>query len=530
MSRARSRTPRSTLPQRTIAINGKVKAVMPKVANYPNDGFDVFISYAKAENDIPAGAGKGWVTVFFETLRAELGKSAYGKQFGIQLWWDQTELDGSAPLHPQILDTLPKTQLIVVLLSPSYLKSDWCEKERAKFLAAKAGQPLADKRVFLVDLGNVQRDDRPEEFQDLVGFPFHSEGEKFGHPVPDARFERHLSFFSGVKKLAERIASRLAELGPRAPQTETAKSRQTDPAPLATVYLSETTNDLDELREQLAEDLNQHGFRVIPDDRLPKDLEQCRQRINKWLDERPVLFVQLLGPNPWMRFKNSDETVATLQYRCAAAHLPGIPILQWRDKTIDVDAIVLPGLKTLLANPDVRTEPLETFKSEIRLRAAPPKPKLAIPQERLASGKLPPAVFVQSDTVDVLAAEHLSEALKQQLQLRSWWPKSSDDPGEQIEYRDMQQEWLEECDAIVLLYGIAKAIKVEQLIQRLWKVQQKRAKPLRVKALYIGPPQNKPRLSLGDPQIIEIDGSRDTELSVAKLEPVLEALWQEAAT
>jgi hypothetical protein len=504
---------------------------MPAAADKPNDRFDVFISYAQAENNIPAGAEHGWVTVFFETLRAELAKSRLGKRSGIHIWWDQTEIDGSVPLRAQVLESVPRSELFVVLLSHAYLESTWCRDERVAFLAAKAGQPLAEKRVFLVDLGKVKTEDRPAEFQklDLAGFPFHSDGEKLGHPVPNAGFKEHLSFFSSMTKLAERIAARLGELGLKAAQADSRESPHSKPAFVATVYLAETTNDLDALREEVAEDLGQYGFRIIPEDRLPGDLEKCRQRIDQWLDERPALFVQLLGPQPWMKFKNSDETVATLQHHCAAARRPGIPILQWRQKDADVDGVVLPGLKALLANPDVRFGELETFKAEVRSKAAPPKPKLGLPQERLASGKLPPAVFVQSDTVDIVAAEQLSGMLKQQLQLRSWWPKSSDDPLEQTDYRDMQQAWLEDCDAVVLLYGIAKAIKIEQLIQRLWKVQQKREKPLRVKALYIGPP-NKPPLSVGDPQIVEIDCSHDPELSVARLEPVLAALWQEAAS
>ena len=52
-------------------------------------------------------------------------------------------------------------------------------------------------------------------------------------------------------------------------------------------------------------------------------------------------------------------------------------------------------------------------------------------------------------------------------------------------------------------------------------------KPLRLKALYLGPPSGKPRPDLSDPRFIEIDGSEDAAWNVGKLEPVLSILRQE---
>ncbi|MCY2989443.1 MAG: toll/interleukin-1 receptor domain-containing protein [Planctomycetota bacterium] len=504
---------------------------LPDNTNYE---YDVFLSYACAENEIPAGAMKGWVTVFFETLKAELGKSALGKRIGIRVWWDQTEIDGSKPLRHQILGTLPKTRLLVVLLSQSYLESDWCRDERQAFISAMKDRPLGDQRIFLLDLGNVEEKSRPAEFRNLglKGFPFYTSDKlKFGHPVPNATWNEHLPFFKDLTKLAEKIAARLGELGIHVPLA----NQRPDAKPVATVYLAQTTDDLDDEREELAKDLAQHGFRILPDDALPLEQEGCRRKIYQCLDDNPAVFVQLIGPHAGRRFKSSDETVVTLQYLCAIERSPKIPILQWHDKVVSIDGIQHDRLKALLSNPDVRTEPLEAFKAEVRNKATPPKPRQALLQHGVQHAdsqprKLPPAVFVQSDSVDLAAAEQLSKLLTQHLHFRSGWSKSSDDPDEQSAYRDMQQEWLEDCDAIVLLHGIAKAVKIEQLIHRLWKLEQKRDKPLRLKMLYVGPPKDKMHASVGDPNFVEIDCSQDSELNLAKLQLVLATLWQEDAS
>jgi hypothetical protein len=490
---------------------------------------DVFVSYACAENSIPNGETKGWVNVFVETLKNELARTVVGRKVRERVWWDESNLDRAAPLHKQILNTLPSVRLMVVLLSPDYLKSQWCTEERETFLNAIRNRLLSDERVFLVDLGQVKVEQRPEPFRELLGFPFHGpDGGKLGHPVPNSKWESHQSFFKEVEKLAPKIAERLEKLGV---QSSAEHLRPVPRETVATVYLAQTTDDLDEQREEVASDLMQHDFRVVPDDSLATDIVICRQQIHQWLTESGV-FVQLLGHLPGKRFKDSDETLVTLQHRCATNRSPQQPILQWRTKVANVDAVNHSGLKALLANPDVRLEekvPLEAFKAEVREKATPSKPKQAIPHVTLPGGVLPPAVFVQSDSADITVAEQLSELLRQELLLRSWWPKSSDDPEEQADYREMQQEWLEDCDAVVLLHGQAKPIKIEQQIQKLWKVQQKRSKPLRLKALYISPPQGKPRPCLADPQFVEIDCSQDAELNVLKLKLVLATLWNQVS-
>lgn len=486
---------------------------------------DVFISYACAENEIPAGASDGWVTVFVRTLKQELAKTSLGKRVGVRVWWDEKSIDRTEDLQKQLIATLPRVRTMIVLLSPAYMESDWCRQEREAFISAMSGRPLGDKRVFLIDLGKVDPKERPEAFRGPLGFKFYDQdGRKFGHPLPNVKFERHLAFFDAVPSIAEELAKRLEELG-----VGTEMQHRVDdgppPDPIATVYLAETTEDLDDQRREVALDLKQHGFRVIPERRLSSELDRCRQQIEQLIEQsKAQVFVQLLEAKLGKAFDESEETLVTLQDQIARERK--MTVLQWRSRDIDLEKVSIPRLKTLLANPDVYSEPLEAFKAEVRAKATPPKPKHALPQDRLPSGRLPPAVFVQSDTADLSAAERLSDLLKC-LQFRSWWPKSSDDPEQQADYREMQQEWLEDCDAIVFLHGIAKPSKVELQMQRIWKTQQKRQKPLRLKALYLGPPPGQTRPSLSDPQFIQIDGSADPEWNVAKLEPVLSTLWEE---
>src|SRR4029434_1852886 len=138
-------------------------------------------------------------------------------------------------IQQQLLAILPGVRVVVVLLSPSYLESKWCRQERDTFLAAVRDRPLGDRRLFVIDLGRVTKDERPEQLQAMLGFKFHDEeGVKFGHPYPNANWERHSAFFTSILKIAGQIAERLEQIEPGpAPRVDESSNGE----PVATAYV-----------------------------------------------------------------------------------------------------------------------------------------------------------------------------------------------------------------------------------------------------------------------------------------------------
>ena len=180
-------------------------------------------------------------------------------------------------------------------------------------------RPYGDKRVFLIDIGRVSKDDKPEPFRSMLGFTFHdAEGFKFGEPSPNAKFESHLPYFKAMPSLANKIVERLEDIlkappPPPGPVGPAAK-------PTATVFLAETTDNLDEQREEFEQDLKNHGFRVVPEKRLSSEVATCRQQIEQTLEASGAkIFVQLLEPKLGKHFDGSEETVVTLQHQIARA-------------------------------------------------------------------------------------------------------------------------------------------------------------------------------------------------------------------
>ena len=80
------------------------------MTDQPDCDFDVFISYAVNENEVPSGATEGWVSTFVRTLKQEFGKTHLGKRVGVKIWWDEKSLDRTGDISKELLAILPKVQ------------------------------------------------------------------------------------------------------------------------------------------------------------------------------------------------------------------------------------------------------------------------------------------------------------------------------------------------------------------------------------------------------------------------------------
>lgn len=94
---------------------------MSYVAGFEND---IFISYAHADNS------EGWVNTFHTRLQNRLKQ--FDRNVNITIWRDP-KLSGADLFSDQILDQLKSSAVLVSILSPNGVASDWCEQERQRF-------------------------------------------------------------------------------------------------------------------------------------------------------------------------------------------------------------------------------------------------------------------------------------------------------------------------------------------------------------------------------------------------------------
>lgn len=177
---------------------------------------DVVISYARRDNE-PLSEQKGWVTMLNETLRRLLSQRM-GRE--VQILMDQ-KLSGADDFSNQIVAQFSKTAVMVSVLSPGYLNSEWCIREVNEFcqVAEQTGGVAVDKRsrVFKVTKTPIyveltQR--LPPAVRDTLGYEFF-EMDEDGMPRefdPNYGQESKENFNRKVNALAYDVAQMLSSL------------------------------------------------------------------------------------------------------------------------------------------------------------------------------------------------------------------------------------------------------------------------------------------------------------------------------
>ena len=89
--------------------------------------YDYFISYAHADNK-PEDGNPGFVDEFVRKLR---NSEEHQKMFGerVSVFFDEDEIDSMSDWDNRIRSSLASSRFLIVLLSPSYFKSEYCARE-----------------------------------------------------------------------------------------------------------------------------------------------------------------------------------------------------------------------------------------------------------------------------------------------------------------------------------------------------------------------------------------------------------------
>jgi hypothetical protein len=96
----------------------------------PRFAHDVFVSYAHADNQLVAGAKIGFVSQLVADLRTEVGRKV---GVSLDMWWDHYKLPGNVSVTPEIVRAAGDCAAIIVVVSPAYLRSEWCKDELRVF-------------------------------------------------------------------------------------------------------------------------------------------------------------------------------------------------------------------------------------------------------------------------------------------------------------------------------------------------------------------------------------------------------------
>ena len=135
----------------------------------------LFISYAHIDNLPLTREQQGWVSRFHVALDAMLSMRIGGPA---RIWRDQ-KLAGNDIFADEILAQFSKTALLISVLTPRYVASDWCAREVREFCKAaeQSGGVVVDRKLRVIKVIKTPVDDDhllPEVLRDVLGYQFTS--------------------------------------------------------------------------------------------------------------------------------------------------------------------------------------------------------------------------------------------------------------------------------------------------------------------------------------------------------------------
>ena len=483
---------------------------------------DVFISYAHLD-DKPLDEGtKGWITDFHKLLQTRL-EQTIGHELNI---WRDERLTGNEVFAPEIVAQFPKMKVMVSIITPRYVNSEWCKRELDEFYKAAArngGVSIENKsRIFKVVKTPIDKDvieSLPSElhkiFDEILDYKFYIQEAATGRFKElgrgnwiDNSMQRE--FMNKLDDVVQDIANLIKKID-KSENTQEVKRK---------IYLAETTYDLQSYRDNLVRELQEAGFMVLPSKNLSYVIDRFITDVEGFMDQSVLSLHLISATNYAVQPEGSDRSTVILQNEIAArkSAVSNLNRLIWippvtaeastNQKMIGLQKAFVEQLKhntEYQKGADILEGSLEEFKQaifdtikrmdaeelasrEAREREAKPvEGKTAVP-DAIAGSREPRLVYLICDQRD-LDNTRLLEDLMADNGHDVLLPLFD---GDQAQLRQVHLDNLKICDAVVIYYGAGNyrwAASMKSDLLRLPALG--RSKPLIEKAVYVSGPADK---------------------------------------
>jgi hypothetical protein len=437
---------------------------------------DIFISYTHLDNESPFIGENGWISNFSFALKVRVGQLLGRKP---RLWRDP-ELQGNEFFDEALIEQVSRAAVLVAVLSPRYIESDWCLRELETFLhsaESTTGLQINGKaRIFKIIKTPLPLEKHPFSLGRLLGY-------SFLETDPDTGRERELDPVFGPKA-RDKLMPRIDDLAYEICDVLRALCGQR-PAPVAdkTVYLAPASFDLEESYNAIKRDLRRRGYHVLPDRPLPTAALPLQTQVREQL-ARSQLAVHLIGENYGWVPDGSTESIVGLQHQLALEQqradffqliwvAPALKVSDERQRGFIERLYSDPRISR---NTDFLEGSVEDLKSEI-YRHLEQKPQTPVASEDQLT-----RIYLVCDRADEAAIGELKNYLFNYHQnFEVITPLFSDD---EAEVRQEHEYNLQHCDALVIYYGAGSELWLHRKISELRKSAAHRAIPLAVRAIY----------------------------------------------
>ncbi|MCK4762785.1 MAG: DUF4062 domain-containing protein [Candidatus Aminicenantes bacterium] len=284
----------------------------------------VIISYAFNDN-LPVQEGEhGWVENFHNSLEKRL-KELSGKETEVK--WEK-KLKEDDTLSAETVKLFPKTDLMITILSPTYIESEWCTRELSEFDEAASGgtgkKRCKNPRIFKLHKKNIQ--DKPElvEIAKNPAYKFYKndpgfEGGKEATQSSGGQLEQ--IYWARLDDIAHDICDLLEKIKKRDMPYWEVRSK---------IYLAETGPDLASERERIRQELISRKCEILPDRKLSTVESKYKKEVGDSL-ECCVMSIHLVGGKYGTVPDGFQESIEELQYKLARKKSDDskLPRLSW---------------------------------------------------------------------------------------------------------------------------------------------------------------------------------------------------------
>jgi len=440
--------------------------------------YDLFISYA-AVNDIEpvTDDGRGWVTMFVRNLEMVLASRLGGRE-KLRIYFDRRNLGGNHELQ-ELLEAVGKSALFLAITSSAYSEREWTNRELETFLkGAPDSMRLFAAEYLPLDAGETH----PRPLNDRKRLKFWDVDEMSSFAAMPLTLKDH-AFRNRIHDLADQIKKQLVAIN-TAEVVRPAIIRAADVIAddgarrsKGVVFLAQTTDDLEEERDQIRRYLEQFGFLVLPEGDLPGGGEAFRTEIERDIKQAD-LYVHLLGPRAGRFPADLEDGYGATQVKVARE--AGRKLLLWRHPELNLDAVTDPRQRTLLTDEAVVVCGLESFKATVRSRLE------ARPKQEDRERQAPSMVFIDASELD----QDVLQVVRQEFEARRMSVAIPLFEGAAEVVREDLTENMKECDVLVFIYGMAPPAWVRAQMRLFSKLRPGTRASL--VAIFVGPPDEKP--------------------------------------
>jgi TIR domain len=232
---------------------------------------EIFISYAHLDDKPLDDGAKGWITDFHALLETRLQQTI---GYEIDIWKDE-RLTGNEVFGAEIEAQLHALKLMVSIVTPRYLASDWCRREMSTFYDAavnKGGISIGNKsRIFKIVKTPVDRElieQLPagihKIFDEILDYKFYIQEPatgKFKELSRNSWVDNAVKqeYMNKLDDVVQDLANMIKILN-RPGDKITEKKK---------IYVAETSNDLQAYRDNLIRELQEANYTVLPSKNLP---------------------------------------------------------------------------------------------------------------------------------------------------------------------------------------------------------------------------------------------------------------------